>query len=101
MTKDLEKLKNYLGDNFICEITEDFYQNYENRFGNTRKHFEEVLDVIKTNVSSKMEKLGFWFDDFDYKLSNAGNDLKFEIFKKEISDDKKYKKIVSVSYFQY
>ena len=29
-----------------------------------------------------MEKLGFWFGDFDYKLSNAGNDLKFEIFKK-------------------
>ena len=101
MIRDLEKLKNYLGDNFICEITEDFYQNYENKFGNARKHFEEVLDVIKTNVSSKMEKLGFWFDDFDYKLSNAGNDLKFEIFKKEISDDKKYKKIVSVSYFQY
>ena len=101
MIRDLEKLKNYLGDNFICEITEDFYQNYENKFGNTRKHFEEVLDVIKTNVSSKMEKLGFWFGDFDYKLSNAGNDLKFEIFKKEISDDKKYKKIVSVSYFQY
>ena len=101
MTRDLEKLKNYLGDNFICEISEDFYQNYENKFGNSRKQFEEVLDVIKTNVSSKMEKLGFWFDDFDYKLSNAGNDLKFEIFKKEFLNDKKFKKIVSVSYFPY
>lgn len=101
MIRDLEKLRNYLGDNFVCEITEDFYQNYENKFGNARKHFEELMDVIKTTVASKMEKLGFWFDDFDYKLSNAGNDLKFEIFKKEISDDKKYKKIVSVSYFQY
>lgn len=101
MLRDLEKLRNYLGDNFICEITEDFYRNYKNKFGNTRRNFEEVLDVIKTNVSSKMEKLGFWFDNFDYKLSNAGNDLKFEIFKKEISDDKKYGKIVSVSYFPY
>ena len=101
MIRDLEKLRNYLGDNFVCEITEDFYQNYENKFGNERKHFEEVLDVIKTNVSSKMEKLGFWFDDFDYKLSNAGNDLKLEIFKKEILDDKKFEKIVSVSYFPY
>ena len=101
MIRDLEKLRNYLGDNFVCEITEDFYQNYENKFGNARKHFEEVLDVIKTNVSSKMEKLGFWFDDFDYKLSNAGNDLKLEIFKKEILDDKKFEKIVSVSYFPY
>lgn len=101
MIRDLEKLKNYLGDNFICEITEDFYQSYENRFENARRNFEEVLDVIKANVSCKMEKLGFWFDDFDYKLSNAGNDLKFEIFKKEFLNDKKFKKIVSVSYFPY
>lgn len=101
MTKDLEKLKNYLGDNFICEITEDFYQSYENSFGNARRNFEEVLDVIKANVSCKMEKLGFWFDNFDYRLSNAENDLKFEIFKKEILEDKKFKKIISVSYFPY
>lgn len=101
MTRDLEKLKNYLGDNFICEITEDFYQSYENRFGNARRNFEEVLDVIKANVSCKMEKLGFWFDNFDYRLSNAENDLKFEIFKKEFLNDKKFKKIVSVSYFPY
>ena len=101
MIRDLEKLRNYSGNNFICEITEEFYRSYENKFGNARKHFEEVLDVIKTNVSSKMEKLGFWFDDFDYRFSNEGNNLKFEIFKKEISDDKKFKKIVSVSYFQY
>ena len=101
MTKDLEKLKNYLGDNFICEITEDFYQSYENSFGNARRNFEEVLDVIKANVSCKMEKLGFWFDNFDYRLSNAENDLKFEIFKKEILEDKKFKKIISVTYFPY
>ena len=101
MTKDLEKLKNYLGDNFIFEITEDFYQSYENSFGNARRNFEEVLDVIKANVSCKMEKLGFWFDNFDYRLSNAENDLKFEIFKKEILEDKKFKKIISVSYFPY
>lgn len=101
MTKDLEKLKNYLGNNFICEITEDFYQSYENSFGNARRNFEEVLDVIKANVSCKMEKLGFWFDNFDYRLSNAENDLKFEIFKKEILEDKKFKKIISVSYFPY
>lgn len=101
MTKDLEKLKNYLGDNFICEITEDFYQSYENSFGNARRNFEEVLEVIKANVSCKMEKLGFWFDNFDYRLSNAENDLKFEIFKKEILEDKKFKKIISVSYFPY
>ena len=101
MISDLEKLRNYSGDNFICEITEDFYQNYENKFENARKHFEEVLDVIKTNISSKMQKLGFWLGDFDYKLSNAGNNLKLEIFKKEISDNKKFKKIVSVSYFPY
>ena len=101
MIRDLEKLRNYSGDNFICEITEDFYQNYENKFENARKHFEEVLDVIKTNISSKMQKLGFWFGDFDYRLSNAGNDLKLEIFKKEISDNKKFEKIVSVSYFPY
>ena len=101
MTKDLEKLKNYLGDNFICKITEDFYQSYENSFGNARRNFEEVLDVIKANVSCKMEKLGFWFDNFDYRLSNAENDLKFEIFKKEILEDKKFKKIISVTYFPY
>lgn len=101
MIRDLEKLRNYLGDNFICEITEEFYRSYENKFGNTRRNFEEVLDVIKANVASKMEKLGFWFDDFDYRFSNEGNNLKFEIFKKEILEDKKFKKIISVSYFPY
>lgn len=67
-----------MGNNFVCEITEDFYESYENRFGNARKQLEEIMDVIKANVASRMEKLGFWFNDFDYKLSNAGNDLKLE-----------------------
>lgn len=101
MIRDLEKLRNYLGDNFICEITEDFYQNYENKFGKTRLQFEDLMNVILTNVSKKLKKLGFEFNDFDYSLSNEGNNLKFEIFKKEISDDKKFEKIVSVSYFPY
>lgn len=101
MTRNLEKLKNYLGDNFICEITEDFYQNYENKFGKARLQFEDLMNVILTNISKKIKKLGFEFNDFDYRLSNEGNNLKFEIFKKEISDDKKYGKIVSVSYFPY
>jgi hypothetical protein len=101
MTRDLEKLRNYLGDNFICEITEDFYKSYENKFGKTRLQFEDLMNVILTNVSKKMRNLGFEFNDFDYRLSNAGNDLKLEIFRKEITDDKKFKKIVSVSYFPY
>lgn len=101
MTRDLEKLRNYLGDNFICEITEDFYKSYENKFGKTRLQFEDLMNIILTNVSKKMRNLGFEFNDFDYRLSNAGNDLKFEIFKKEILEDKKFKKIISVSYFPY
>ena len=101
MTRDLEKLRNYLGDNFICKITEDFYKSYENKFGKTRLQFEDLMNVILTNVSKKMRNLGFEFNDFDYRLSNAGNDLKLEIFRKEITDDKKFKKIVSVSYFPY
>ena len=101
MTRDLEKLKNYLGNNFICEITEDFYQNYEKKFGNARMQFEDLMNVILTNISKKLKKLGFEFNDFDYRLSNSGNDLKLEIFKKEISDDKKFGKIVSASYFPY
>lgn len=101
MTRDLEKLRNYLGDNFICEITEDFYKSYENKFGKTRLQFEDLMNIILTNVSKKMRNLGFEFNDFDYRLSNAGNDLKFEIFKKEILEDKKFKKIISVSYFSY
>lgn len=101
MIRDLEKLRNYLGDNFICEITEDFYQSYENRFGKARMQFEDLMNVILTNVSKKLKKLGFEFNDFDYRLSNEKNDLKLEIFRKEITDDKKFKKIVSVSYFPY
>ena len=101
MRRDLKKLKNYLGDNFICEITEDFYQNYENKFGKTRLQFEDLMNVILTNISKKLKKLGFEFNDFDYRLSNEKNDLKLEIFRKEITDDKKFEKIVSVSYFPY
>ena len=101
MTRDLEKLRNYLGDNFICEITEDFYQSYENRFGKARMQFEDLMNGILTNVSKKLKKLGFEFNDFDYRLSNEKNDLKLEIFRKEIIDDKKFEKIVSVSYFPY
>ena len=101
MTKDLEKLKNYCGDNFICEITEDFFQNCENKFGKTRLQFEDLMNVILTNISKKLKKLGFEFNDFDYRLSNEGNNLKFEIFKKEILEYKKFEKIVSVSYFPY